>query len=171
MSNGVEFESEYSPVRGLTLGLNAAYTDAHLTSLLPQTSYLLTGYQLPDVPKANVAASAEYEWPLSGSWTARVGGDYQYVSPQWLSQVEAASAATIAAIQAPGYSLYNLNASVGPDHLRFRAYVRNLTNSRALVSNGITAHTVETNDVTGASQVLAGFLQPRTVGVGVDYKY
>lgn len=171
VSNGIEFESEYSPVRGLTLGLNAAYTDAHLTSLLPETSYLLTGYQLPNVPKANVAASAEYEWPLSTSWTARIGGDYQYVSPQWLSQVEAASAATIAAIQAPGYSLYNLNASVGPDHLRFRAYVRNLTNSRALVSNGITAHTVETNAVTGASQVLAGFLQPRTVGVGVDYKY
>jgi iron complex outermembrane recepter protein len=171
VSNGVEFESEYTPFRGLTLGLNGAYTDAHLTSLAPETSYLLTGYQLPNVPKANVAASVEYEWPLSGPWTAHVGGNYQYVSQQWLSQVEAPSAATIAAIQAPGYSLYNLNASAGTDHLTFRAYVRNLTNSRALVSNGITGHTVETDAVTGASQVLAGFLQPRTVGVGVDYKF
>src|SRR5882757_31137 len=169
VSNGVELETAFTPFRGLTLGLNAAYTDAHLTSLAPQTNYLLTGYQMPSVPKETVTASVDYEWPLMGVWTAHVGGDYRFVSQQWLSQVEAPSAATIAAIQAPGYSLYNLNAGIGSDHLTFRAYVHNLTNSRAIVSNGITGRSVETDAVTGATQVLAGFLQPRTVGIGVDY--
>jgi outer membrane receptor protein involved in Fe transport len=171
VSNGVELESAYRPVHGLTLGLNAAYTDAHLTSLGPDTSYLLTGYQMPNVPKESVTASVDYEWPLMGLWTGHVGADYEFVGQQWLSQVEAPAAATIATIKAPGHSLYNLNASVVSDHLTFRAYVRNLTNSRAIVSNGITGRTVETDSVTGASQVLAGFLQPRTVGVGVDYKF
>src|ERR1700722_18559412 len=112
VSNGIELESAYSPFRGLTLGLNAAYTDAHLTSLAPETSYLLTGYQMPNVPKENISASVDYEWPLMGFWTAHAGGDYQFVGQRWLSQVEAPSRATIASIQAPGYSLYNLNASV-----------------------------------------------------------
>jgi outer membrane receptor protein involved in Fe transport len=132
---------------------------------------LLTGYQMPNVPKANVSASVDYEWPLTGLWMAHVGGDYQFVSQRWLSQVEAPSPATIASIQAPGYSLYNLNASVGSDHLTFRAYVRNLTNNRTLVSNGVSLRTVATNALTGAQQVSSGFLQPRTVGVGVDYKF
>ena len=171
VSNGVELESSFSPLRGLTLGLNAAYTDAHLTTLAPETRYLLTGYQMPNVPKANVSASVDYEWPLTGLWMARVGGDYQFVSQRWLSQVEAPSPATIASIQAPGYSLYNLNASIGSDHLTFRAYVRNLTNNRTLVSNGVSLRTVATDALTGAQQVFSGFLQPRTVGVGVDYKF
>jgi outer membrane receptor protein involved in Fe transport len=171
VSNGIELESAYSPFRGLTLGLNAAYTDAHLTSLAPETSYLLTGYQMPNVPKENISASVDYEWPLTGLWRAHAGGDYQFVSQRWLSQVEAPSHATIASIQAPGYSLYNLNASVGSDHLTFRAYVRNLSNSRALVSNGVSLRTVAADALTGAQQVFSGFLQPRTVGVGVDYKF
>jgi iron complex outermembrane receptor protein len=171
VSNGVEFESAYSPVRGLTLGLNASYTDAHLTSVTPETSYLLTGYQMPNVPKETVTASVDYQWPLVGNWMAHAGGDYEFVAQQWLSQVEAPSSGTIATIQAPGHSLWNLNARVGSDNLTFRAYVRNLTNSRAIVSNGITSRTVETDAVTGANQALVGFLQPRTVGVGVDYKF
>jgi iron complex outermembrane receptor protein len=174
ISNGVEFAGTYSPIGHLTLGLNAAYTDAHLTSVIPNADYLLTGYQLPDVPKENVSVTADYSWQLAGSWSSVVGGGYRYVGKEWLSAVESASASTTPTVQASGYSVIDLNASLRNDHLTIKAYVRNLANDRAITGaaqGGIGQKLVVTNSATGVSQIMTTFLQPRTVGLGVDYTF
>jgi outer membrane receptor protein involved in Fe transport len=174
ISQGVEFAGIYFPVSQLTLGLNAAYTDAHLTSVIPAASYLLTGYQLPDVPKESASLTVDYSVPLSSSWTGLVGGGYRYIGKEWLAAVESASPSTTPTVEAPAYSVVDLNGSARNEHLTIKAYVRNLANKRAIVggaSSGIGQGLTQTNAETGVSQVFATFIQPRTVGVGVDYTF
>jgi outer membrane receptor protein involved in Fe transport len=169
-SEGVEFAGTYRPIDALTLGLNAAYTDAHLTSVIAQASYLLTGYQLPLVPKESFSVTVDYQWSLLGGWSAYLGGAYRYVGAEWLGIVESNSLVSTPAVLAAGYSAVDLNASVRDNHLTFKAYVRNLANNDAITgpsNQGL----VITNGVTGNQQVFASYLQPRTVGLGVDYNF
>jgi outer membrane receptor protein involved in Fe transport len=171
VSNGLELASQYSPVHGLTLGLNAAYTDSHLTSLVPGANYLLTGFQLPGVPKGSASITADYEWDLYHQWKASIGGAYRYVGSQWLSLVESSSTGNSSpTVRAPGYSFFDLHASVRSDRLTLRLYARNLTN-KAAITGGANSGLVVTNNATGDSQVNAAFLEPRTVGLGVDYSF
>jgi len=173
VTQGLELTSEYSPIRGLTLGLNAAYTDAHLTSVIPSASYLLTGYQLPNVPKESASLTADYDWSLNSRWTAEIGGAYRYVGKQWLSLVESASPASSPTVQAAGYSVFDLNASVRNEHVSYKLYVRNLANNLAITGPGGPAaqNLVLTNSATGIPQITTSFLQPRTIGLGVDYTF
>ncbi len=171
-SQGIEFAGTYRPVDPLTLGLNAAYTDAHLTSVIPQASYLLTGYQLPLVPKVSFSVTADYQWTLTGDWTAHAGGAYRYVGPEWLGIVESSSPVSTPAVQAPSYSVVDLNASVRNDHFTFKAYVRNLANRDALTGpSNFNQTLVVANGTTGNEQVFTSYLEPRTVGLGVDYRF
>ena len=168
LSQGVELESHYSPVRALTLGLNASYTDSHLTSVIPESSYLAKGYQLPLVPKETVSVMVDYAFPPVAGWAARVGADYRYNGRSWQSLVETDSPLSTPTFSVPGYSVVNLNAGVSKDHLAVKLYARNLANSRALVGGG---YGILTNSATGARPTVGAFLQPRTVGVGFDYEF
>jgi iron complex outermembrane receptor protein len=170
VSQGVEFSATYAPIPRLTLALNAAYTNSHLTSVIAASDYLMTGYQLPGIPKESVSVTADYNWPLAGPWTAHVGGGYRYLSDQYLALVESASPVTTPTVQAPAYSVVDLTASIRSDRLTFKTYVRNLANDRAIVG-GTTQGLVATNSATGIAGVYASFLQPRTVGFGVDYTF
>jgi outer membrane receptor protein involved in Fe transport len=171
VSQGVEFAGTLSPVSHLTLGLNAAYTDAHLTSVIPAASYLMTGYQLPNVPKESFSVTADYDWQLWDQWTARVGAGYRHLGEQWLGAVERASPTSTPTLQAPAYSVTDLNAGFRNEHLTFSAYVRNLSNTRAIISGAGQGDTIVTNGATGVSAVFTSFQQPRTIGLGVDYKF
>jgi outer membrane receptor protein involved in Fe transport len=169
VSQGFEIETLYAPLQGLTLGVNAAYTDAKLKSVIANADYLLTGYQLPFVPKETVSVTADYEWPLAGRWTARVGGAYRYTGWQYLGTVESASSpASSPTVRIPGYSALDLHSSLREEHLTFSLYAHNVTNSRALTGAGFTQ---TTDGVTGARQVNITNLQPRTIAVGVDYAF
>jgi iron complex outermembrane recepter protein len=167
LSQGVELQTQYSPMRGLTLRLNGNYTDAHLTSVIPASSFLLTGYQLARVPKGSVSASADYDFALTSGWRAQVGGAYRYVGPQFAGIVESASSVSTPTYQAAGYSVFDLNGGIRRDHLNIRLTVRNLANNRALLAGG----QLRTDGVTGVNDVLATFLQPRTLELGVDYAF
>jgi iron complex outermembrane recepter protein len=168
-SQGVEFAGTYRPIDALTLGFNEAYTDAHLTSVIPQASYLLTGYQLPLVPKESFSVTVDYQWNLSAGWSAHLGGAYRYVGAEWLSIVESSSPVSTPSVRAPSYSVVDLNASVRNDHLTFKAYVRNLANNDAITA--VSFEGLINNGVTGNQQLFSSYLQPRTVGLGVDYHF
>jgi iron complex outermembrane receptor protein len=170
VSQGLELQATYSPISALTFGFNAAYTDAHLTSVIPESNYLLTGYQLPNVPKQSYSLTADYTVPITSAWKAHVGGGYRYLSPQWLALVESPGPSSTPTVRAPGYSVFDLNVSLRNDHLTFKAYVRNVANNDAAV-NGSVQGLVTTSGATGNQQVLEAFLPPRTIGVGVDYNF
>jgi outer membrane receptor protein involved in Fe transport len=169
VSQGFEVESLYSPIHGLTLGINAAYTNAHLTSVIANADYLLTGYQLPFVPKETVSFTADYDWALTGRWNARIGGAYRYTAKQYLATVESASStASSPTVQVPGYSVFDLHASVRDEHLTVSLYGHNMANSRALTGANFNQ---TTDGVTGAQQVSITNLQPRMIALGVDYAF
>ena len=63
-SDSIEFEATYTPVKGLTLAANAAFTDAKITSLLPGAQGgAVVGDQLPFNSKLAGALRADYSFP------------------------------------------------------------------------------------------------------------
>src|SRR5947209_6359635 len=77
-SKGWELTSAYSPVAGLRLGLNGAYTDATLSEDVPSLGGL-RGDRLPAIPKWAWSGTADWSFPVFSNWTGRVGGGIRYV--------------------------------------------------------------------------------------------
>ncbi len=160
-SNGLEFSALYTPVAGLRLGLNSAYTDARLTEDVPSISGL-NGDRLPSIPKWATSATVDYSFPLPGNWTGRVGGGVRYVG-ETLSGLEHSATA----LPQDSYTAIDLNADVSNEHWTVRLFVKNLADERVY-----TNLTALTNAGTGEiSQVKGVPLQPRTIGVGFDFKF
>jgi outer membrane receptor protein involved in Fe transport len=165
VSKGLEFASTLTPAAGLTFGLNAAYTDSALDSVIAGAPFL-TGYQLPGVPKFSVSVTADYNWEMSDGWFGHVGGGYRWLDKEWLMPVETLSAGS-AAVQAPSYSVLDLNASLRKNNITFKIYGKNLGDVRAFQGS-----TIHTDVATGlANQVDMNIIQPRTIGVGVDVAF
>ena len=64
------------------MGVNGAWIDAHLTSDTPPLAGGFDGDRLPFVPKVSFSLNADYEWKLSDSTTAFVGGTIAYTGSQ-----------------------------------------------------------------------------------------
>jgi outer membrane receptor protein involved in Fe transport len=162
-SDGFEFSGKYSPIQGLMLGFNAAYTDAELESRKANVSVpFVLDTQLEDVPKWSLSWSADYDWALVADWRAHIGSTIRWVGE------ESATEKVIGQIDymLPANTVVDLNASVAKDGWTVRAYVNNLTNERAYES------AYPNTDAFGVTQQLDYvILQPRTVGVGVIAKF
>ena len=163
-SKGVELASSYSPVHGLKLGFNAAYTRAQLTSVIAGAPFL-TNYQLAGVPEWSLSLTADYDWTPADGWRAHVGGGIRWLDKEWLQPVEGLGGSPT--IQAPAYAVVDLNGSVRKGRVTYKIYARNLSNERALQGANL-----EVDDFTGhVNQVDYSILQPRTIGIGVDVAY
>jgi len=80
-SEGVELEANYTPLRGLVLGGNFAYTDAEITHLVPgATGGAVVGDQLPYNSKIAYTLHADYSMPLSSTLVGSVGASLRYKS-------------------------------------------------------------------------------------------
>ena len=160
-SSGIEFSTLYSPVPGLRLGLNGAYTDAKLTEDVPSLGGL-NGDRLPAVPKWATSATADWSFPVFTGWTGRIGGGIRYVGD------------TVSGVQSAGstypqdsYSVADFNADISNDRWTVRFYVKNLTDERVF-----TNLTALPNAATGEVMQVKGVpLQPRTIGIGFDAKF
>jgi iron complex outermembrane recepter protein len=161
---GLEFTASLRPVEGLTLGANAAYTDSQLKSTAPG-AFFLTGYQLPGVPKFSYSLTADYAWAAMTDWTAHVGGGFRWVDKVWLTGVEQAGKAA-PAVEASSYSLVNLNASLTRGPLTLKLYGANLANKRA-IQGGLALINILNQPQQGDFWIV----QPRSFGVGFDYKF
>ena len=160
-SSGLEFSTMYTPVAGLRLGLNGAYTNAKLTEDVPGLGGI-DGARLPWTPKWAGSATADWVFPVWAEWTGRVGGGIRYAGDSY-SSIEH----TPSAYPQDSYTAIDLNADVSSDRWTVRFYVRNLTDKR-VYSNLFGLANAATGEVT---QVRGVPLQPRTVGVGFDAKF
>jgi len=151
-TRGFEFESQFTPIQGLNLGLNAAYTEAALDSLKPtvSTKFLLHS-QLATVPRWTVSGTADYEFQLPADWRGHVGGGIRWVGDEWVTE------RVVNAVMArnPAYTAVDLNASASKGKWTYLAYVRNLTNTRAIQGAAVRANRLD-----------VVVLQPLTIGVG-----
>jgi len=160
-SSGFEFSTLYSPVAGLRLGFNAAYTDAKLTEDIPSLGGL-NGARLPGIPKWAASATADYSWPVFHDWTGRIGGGLRFVSDTF-----SALENTSSSYPQDSYSVLDLNADVSNDRWTVRVFIKNLTDKRVYTNLNALP-----NALTGDVMKVTGVpLAPRTVGIGFDAKF
>ena len=160
-SRGMEFSTLYSPIAGLHLGLNGAYTNAVLTETVAAIGGA-NGDHLPGIPQWSGSATADYSFPLGSNWNGRVGGGLRYVG-----DTSSALAHTANPLPQQSYTALDLNADVSNAHWTVRLFVKNATDERVYLNLTSLA-----NAATGVvAQVQGVPLQPRTFGVGFDYNF
>ncbi len=183
-SKGAELAGFYSPLEGLKFGYSAAYTQSELTTVALEVGNVaehvsagpnfLPGYQLPNVPKWAVSVTADYAWQLEGSWNAHIGAAFRWVSWVWGSTDAVQSLAVLStpAIVLPSYALLDLNAGMTKGRLALKAFVQNLTNKRVYLGGGVTERVDNINEtMITPAQINYAIAQPRTIGVGFDYRF
>lgn len=189
-SQGVELSLMYRPSAGLTLGFNAAYTDASLTEDFPtlvipsppvvvELNSGLAGDRLPYVPELQASLTADYYFPLSGSWEGHVGGGFRYnddsfagtTERQVITTADTPPAVLQTTITPPfaldSYNTLDLYAGVTNGTWSIRAYLKNATDERAYtrmsdISSALTGVTESVN---------ASLVRPRTFGLEFDYRF
>ncbi|MGA9368491.1 MAG: TonB-dependent receptor, partial [Steroidobacteraceae bacterium] len=121
-SRGFELQTNYVLLKGLVVGVNAAYTDAIFTQTI---NTFVNGERLFLVPKYTASATADYTFPLTGDWTGNLGGDFSYTS----------SELDITDYPLPPYGILNLHAGAERGPYRLSLYVKNATNRRAYIGD------------------------------------
>jgi len=194
-SNGIEFTIGFQPIKSLILGINGAYTDSTLDDDAPSLQGK-AGDRLPFIPEFSGSFVADYYFPIgggreepaavpgsgkdgkdgkggtaptatrSGGWTGHLGGALRYVSSS-----RAAVESNPAAYPLENYAALDLNADVSNGRYLFRVFARNVTDERAYTEK-TAASSFTGGDVLGVSpHVIGSPIQPRTVGVEVDFRF
>lgn len=165
---GAEFELEARPTENLHLTLNVGYLDAKFrqfinTPTTPTASGVpidLRGYDLPNVPRWNVSAGANYTAPSIAGLVPNFG--VQYV---WRDRVYFTEFNTKDNSQKPVGTL-NVTASLSPESgpWRIYAYVHNLTDQT--VTTGTTGYA----GILGAVRAVS-YAPPRQFGIGASLSF
>jgi outer membrane receptor protein involved in Fe transport len=163
-SKGIEFSAGLNPSRSLSLYANGAYVDAELTDDAILAGGL-KGDRLPYNPKWQSTIGAEYEHPLSASVTGRAGISWHYTGSRFSDFNPPPAPDVPAAPQHKLDSFSQIDAHAGVDVGKFRidAFVRNLTDSQAIVNIG----------AFGAfnGDLAAAVIMPRTFGLSLGVRY
>jgi outer membrane receptor protein involved in Fe transport len=176
-SLGVEGSLTFRPTPGLQLALNGAVIDAELTSDTPPLAGGFEGDRLPYVPKVSFNAHADYEWKLSDTATAFVGGTLSYVGKQRdnfnasdIVGVDPDTGEFIFAftpqLRVPAYTTIDLRAGVDFGRFTVDAYVKNVTNSEGVHS--LTTLEDEGFNLLPNGAIRAALTRPRTIGLSLS---
>lgn len=161
-SEGAEMTLSWRPVRGLTISSDAAFTNAVLTSALPDGAYGVSGDRLPYSPKWSWNLAADYTFPVNGTFDGNVGGGVTYMGDR-MSDFSSSAAAERFDLRA--YNTAQLHAGLQSENWNINLYVKNLTNTTGYLS--ATAQ----NTTTGVGAYGLLLIQPRTVGLSVTYSF
>lgn len=158
VSKGGEATVRINPVRGLSFGINAAYTDAHLTEDAPAAGGL-KGDRMPLVPRWSGSVTAQYDFSLGGDLNGSFGGIVGHVG-------ERVSNYTNRALRSlPEYTTLGLNAGLTYKNYSLTVYAKNLTDERGITALG-------TLGLTPASSPFAmGVIAPRTIGADLAIRF
>src|SRR5690606_11443014 len=192
-SRGLEASLLWRPLAGLTLGLNGAYNDAKLdedfativVTLDPdlpggvlEINTGLGGDRMPYVADLTWSATVDYYVSLGNGWSAGFGGGYRWVGDRTNGTTER----EVIAIADPrtvldttftepltidSYGAFDLYASLSNGPWTLRGYVKNAADERAYSTM---------TDITGAlpgvtHHLAATPIQPRTIGLELDYRF
>jgi len=155
VSEGFELHSAYRPISGLTLGLNASYTNAYLSKDAPGVGGV-SGDRLPTVPRWGTSATADYSQPAFGDFDAVAGGTFRYVGSR-MSDFSLQAGR----VKVPSYDVFDLRMGIRDDSLSIMFFVKNLFDERGI-------STIEDSlAITPTSPIQASVIQPRTFGLSV----
>ena len=160
-SRGVQIESTIKLMQGLLLRANGSYTDAVLTDDAP-TAFGHKGDRLPLVPQVSGSVRLDYDRPAFADWSFHAGTGVRYTGKRYSVGLFA-----LDGIPTTAYTALDANTDLSNRHWTFRVFAKNLTDKRAYLT------AVNIPDITGAEIVQneATVLQPRTLGLAVDYKF
>ncbi|MEN1925955.1 TonB-dependent receptor [Luteimonas qiangzhengi] len=189
-SQGVELTAAFRATDSLRLGLNAAYTRADLNDdfeavvvdagdILVEIVNGLGGDRMPYTPKLSWSATADYVFDLRGDWHGTVGAAFRKVGDR-ISGTGSRERILLAAdpsvvldetVTGPndlgGYKALDLYASVGNSNWTIRTYFNNVTDEL-----GWSSVTTQSGALTGVDVQRRGIpIQPRTLGVELDYRF
>lgn len=155
-SSGVEWNIGATPLTGLSLNLNGAYTRARLTEDLPASINGLDGARLPGSPRLSSSFSANYERPLTSRLSGFVGLDWRYAGDR-----EGEFTATGPRQRMSSYEMVDLRIGVAADRWKLTAFVKNVGDELAISS-------VSSSTLAGEfGPQMANIYQPRTYGLTV----
>jgi iron complex outermembrane receptor protein len=170
-SQGVNFNGNYSPIDGLLLGVNVAYTDATITDPIPSLN-APSGARLLYVPKWSWSLTATYTMPIGGSWNLDAGAGFRHGGSQWSGvqgsfQPDFFGNPVPTAFLDPAYNTLDLHVGVSDDSWKIQVYARNVTNDLYLRGSGYA-----TTVLLGTPYAFQGTIsQPRTYGISVDKSF
>lgn len=160
-SKGVEWNLNWRPLAGLTVGLVGAYTDAYLTKDAPGLG-ALSGDKLPFVPNVSTTLNLDYTWHAFGDFSAFAGASDSYTGTRFTGFSPSVTVIE-PHVKLPVYNTLQLRVGLETTHYNGELYVNNATNSHGIydyMSEG------------GFNQTgLASFIQPRTIGIEVGAKF
>jgi outer membrane receptor protein involved in Fe transport len=158
-SQGVEAGATWVPLKGLSLSATAAYTDAQLTEAALGVNGK-DGDRLPNVPKWAGSLSLDYDFGLSQSVAAFIGGGVHYVGDR-SSGFVTGSPATFTRPEMPEYTTVDLRTGVYIDRYTVQLYAKNIGDKRGL------SNILSNNGNSYLAPFTASVIQPRTVGLSV----
>jgi outer membrane receptor protein involved in Fe transport len=153
---GVEGEVTWAPTEmpGLTVSGAFSILDTEITEVLTPTNDVLVGSELAFAPNFQGNIRARYEWDLENGLTA-------HVMPQLVVSGDSVSdVIEINKVDLEGYTMAHFSAGLTSDNWSIEAFVENLTDERAELSN---------NFVYDRERVTIA--RPRTWGVRVRVQY
>ena len=158
-SKGIEFSGVLTPVKGLTLSANGAYTDAKLRDDGSPLTGAKAGDDLPYAPKFSSTVAIDYDRPLSGSLDAIFGVSWRYSGRR-----RSGFDPDFGQHRLGAYSQLDAHAGVTFDGIRIDAFVRNLTNSKGILDVG-------TAGSANNGALSAAIVRPRSIGLTLGAKY
>lgn len=156
-SQGAELALMLRPTQALTWGVNAAYIDSDIGEDVPPTSGLEPGGRMPLTPKQSWSTTLDYDFDLGANWAGTVGGAYRYTGDR----------TGLSGYPIESYKSVDLYAELRRQAWTMRLYARNATDEQAYMSMGALR-----SGLTGEISQLRGVpLQPRTIGMSIDYRF
>jgi iron complex outermembrane receptor protein len=157
-SQGVELSIATRPADGLAIGGWVAWNDATLEQAFPPTSFVAgqPGDRLPYGSRFSGSLSIGQKFGL-GSATAEVGAALSYVGER-RGQFVAAGAPRGTF---PSYAQLDLNMGLDLTTWRLNAFVNNVTDKRGVLRDGVDFGNPD----------LVTYIQPRTLGLQLQYQF
>jgi iron complex outermembrane recepter protein len=163
-SQGAEATLLWFPITGLTLRATAGYTDAKLTEDAPAAGGL-SGDRMPFVPRITASLAADHRFPVGNGWQGWVGASVGHIGERRSNFTDKG------AHDVPAYTTLGLNGGVEAGALRVAVYVKNATDVRGInFMNNLGLKPPFSADPNG-NPYAAGVIQPRTLGVDVNYRF
>jgi outer membrane receptor protein involved in Fe transport len=163
-SRGFEVALEARPTEGLTFSGWWAYVDATLREgFASDVIYSAKGDRLPFSSKHSGRFSFNYEAPVADDVMASFGASATYVGER-KGEFVASEAEAPLRQSYPGYVQFDANAGLEFGDWRLSVFVQNLTNKHGVIGGGY-------YNQTSFNPNWFNYVQPRTVGLNVDYAF
>lgn len=159
-SEGIEIEAALRPAEGLSLEAAFGYTDAKFTETV-LTTRRAKGDRVPEIAKYTASFAASYDFPLSNAIDGFVYGDYRYIGKSTSgnnANTDPDTGTLIPRIR-PSYEIVNVRGGVRFGNYEIAAYVKNLTDERASLSDNVAAAV----EAPGRARVYIN--TPRSIGI------